>query len=42
MKVIIMNNSGVSKITAELTSLDAIKKVYDYEVWDLSTFYGKK
>lgn len=42
MKVIIMNNSGVSKITAELTSLDTIKKVYDYEVWDLSTFYDKK
>lgn len=42
MKIIIMNNSGVSKITAELTSYDTIRKHYNCEVWDLSHFYDKK
>ena len=41
MKIIFMNNSGFSKITAELTFLDYIGKHFEHEVWDLSPMYGK-
>lgn len=41
MKVLFINNSGFSKITAELTFLEYIGQYYEHEVWDLSPIYNK-
>jgi len=37
-----MNNSGFSKITAELNYVDYIGKYYPYSIWDLSEMYNRK
>ncbi len=42
MKIIFMNNSGFSKITAELTYVEQVKKLFDYEIWDISNMFGKR
>ena len=36
-----MNNSGFSKITAELNCVDFLKKYYQYQIWDLSIIDNK-
>ena len=42
MKVIFMNNSGFSKITAELNFVYYISNYYPYSVWDLSEMDNRK
>lgn len=42
MKLIFMNNTGVSKISADLMCYDYLKDIYENEVWDLSEIYNLK
>lgn len=42
MKILFMNNSGFSEITAELNYVSYISNYYPYEIWDLSETDNRK